>query len=339
MARHGRRAGDDLRLWQGFARRHKSHPHLRVNPLYALPAKLVDLVKKELPSFGAAGEEEFERDPARTTAAGGFFHRRPFACPLSPPPDPGWELEQKQLDAFITETMRADGRSDLQIENYFKAEAKRKGDLRLRAVTYTAWLVANPLFGRERDEIRRTWEGRVAASARFPTHRRSYLRERPDPVDRDEPKLLRFYRRWGLDTFATWELPVPMPPQMFGITHADHATLPGAGLLTFVPWYALRDERLTLKDLAKQLAAMAPPTHLKEWLSRDGGRGKKVGYQRLHHSYVVYRYWDLALASRYRERLEGSTERLGQAFATYLELSTDSIKKIRNRLGRALRSV
>jgi hypothetical protein len=53
---------------------------------------------------------------------------------------------------------------------------------------------------------------------------------------------------------------------------------------------------------------------------------------------VLYRYWNLALASRYADQLHGNTERLDLAFATFLEVDATSIKKLRlnmhKRLGR-----
>jgi hypothetical protein len=252
-----------------------------------------------------------------------------------PPPSPEEGQQREKIEAFLSEAMRLDGRSELQVRNYFKAEKKQEDDLRLRALAYTSWLVTNPQFKMERDAARADWDDRVAALGHFPTHRRSFLGEQPEPVGLEEAQLLHFYRRWGLETFATWELPVPMSPQLFQTFYADFVTLPEAGLLIFVPSYALRDERLTLKDLAKQLAAEDHWEQLKGWMARGTEGRTKLGYQRLYHTLVLYRYWILGLASRYPERLEGSTERLDQAFASFLGLGDESIKKVRLALRRA----
>jgi hypothetical protein len=328
------RAGGGSDLWEQFAQQHAQQPYLVLNPLYALPPEFLDIVKTELPGLWSPAEEAFERSLA-AAATGGFFHQWPFACPLTPPPPPpAWDQQRQQLDHLLTEAATAGGRSQLQIANYKKAERQQEEDLQLRALAYTAWLVTDPQFRTERDAVRVTWESRVGAHG-FPSHRRSWLGERPKPVDGDEARLLLFYRRWGLETFATWDLPVPMPPQLSGLTYADPVTLPGAGLLVFVPWYALKDERLTLKDLAKQVAEVTRPDHLKVWMARGGSKAK-LGYQRLRHTLVLYRYWNLGLASRYADRIAHQVERLDRAFAEYLGLSTDSVKKVRLRLDKAL---
>jgi hypothetical protein len=330
MNQRRRQSDDGLKVWEQFSLRHRKNPHPNLNPLYALPEKLINIIKEGLPRFLTAKEELFERDLARATAAGGFFHRRLFACPLSPPPPtPEQERQRQKIEALLTEAMREDGRNELQVQNYFQDKKQLEDDLHLRAVAYTSWLVTNPRFRLERDAVRTKWDERVAELGHFPIHRRSFLGEPPDPVGPEEARMLHFYRRWGLDTFATWELPVPMSPQLFHTFYADHVTLPQAGLLAFLPWYALRDERLTLKDLTKQLAAATRPEHLAGWMARGTEAKKKLGYQRLRHTLVVYRYWVLGLASRYPERLENHTERLDQAFATFMGLSTDSVKKVR----------
>src|SRR6516162_10287591 len=83
-------------LWAKFAKRHKGNPSLQLDPLYALPPRLIDVIagKSEGPRAERAGvapklwskeEVAFERDLAQT-AGGGFCFRRPFDCLLLSPP-------------------------------------------------------------------------------------------------------------------------------------------------------------------------------------------------------------------------------------------------------------
>jgi hypothetical protein len=330
MARQSDRPDDGRGAWQKFAKRHKNSPFLQLDPIYAVPERLLDAVKGQAPGLLREGEERFERDLARTTAAGGFFHEQVFPCPLSPsPPTAAQQKLQRKLDALQAELMERDGRSQLQIDRHFEAERKREQDAALRAIAYTAWLVTDPTFREELAGFRDAWGTRVATERRFPAHRHTLLGEAAGPTDREEASLLTFYRRWAIETFSTFDLPIPMAPQVSAITYADTVSLAGAGLLTFVPWYALRDGRVTVKDLSKQLIAIQRPAHLDRWLARADGSGKRLGYSRLRHTLVVYRYWLLGLAARYRERLNGCTEGLDRAFARYLGLGEDSVKKVR----------
>jgi hypothetical protein len=332
MAGQRSRPDDGQQPWRQFGRRHKKHPSLGANPLYALPEALIDRVKAEAPGLWTPADEGFERDLARTTAGGGFFHRRLFPCPLNPPPLPAEDQRrQERIEGLLTQALREEGHTEGQIERRREAERRRAEIVAQQAVAYTAWLVTNEQFLGERDGYRAVWEDRVAAEGRFPALPLSLL---GGPADRREGKLFLFYRRWGLDRFLTWDLPVPMAPQLFDVLYADSLGLAGAGLFTFLPWYLLRDERLSLRDLAKQHVTAERPAHLEDWLAR-GSQGKpKLGYQRLHHTFVLYRYRALGLASRYGERLDGHAEQLDRAFAGYLHLSQDSVKKVRLELAR-----
>src|SRR5262245_24431605 len=73
MARRIRRASP-LGAWRAFSRRHRGNSFLEYESLYALSEPLIDAILAEVPGF-FAGQEEFERDLART-ASFGFFHQR-----------------------------------------------------------------------------------------------------------------------------------------------------------------------------------------------------------------------------------------------------------------------
>jgi hypothetical protein len=333
MARRKRQAGE-AGPWDDFARRHHGNTFLGQNPLYALPEALIDALAREMPDFWTEAEAAFEHDLTRT-AGGGFFHRRPFPSPLGPPPiDARQQRTAETIRQLQAEDMTSAGRSDLQVRRHFDAVEAQQAAADLRAAAFTGWLVSNPQFLAERDLYRRDWEARVAAAGRFPAHRLSVFGEQPQqPVGRDEALLLHFYRRWGLDGFLTWDLPAPMRPQVATVIYHDTGSLAGAGLHLFLPWYLLRDQSLSLRDLARQHQATLQPEHLQGWLTPQPAGRKALGYQRLRNVLVLFCGWTLALRGRYAGRLASKTECLDRAFASHLRLSTDSVKKLRLGLG------
>ena len=163
------------------------------------------------------------------------------------------------------------------------------------------------------------------ALGRFPKHARSYLGEWPEPSPSEPEPFLAFYARWGLERLLTWDLPAPMYPELHGFTtHGTH-TLAVAGVNVFVPWSLLRDGWLTIQDLAKHFKTVKNPEHLQDWLTGQSD----LGYARYRNVLILYRYWHLVLVARYSDRLKGNTERLDRAFAEYVGLGEESIKKLR----------
>ena len=230
---------------------------------------------------------------------------------------------------------------------------------------YTGWLVTNKQFRAERDELRDRLENHVRHWRRFPRTPRSYLGERDsDSLPRRHPDKPRratvlkriaagltaeeiaksdfhmFYRRWCLDSFITWDLPLPMRPSLFDAFSYDTFTTQGSGVHVFMPWYLSRNQTLTLKTLADAHKLSLPPTHRKGWLERGTS---KYAPKRLRYIAILYRYWHLALVKRFPEKIEGHVQALERAFASYMGQYTNStvnpetIKKLRLALAKSLK--
>lgn len=328
MARRAQNA-DGRKLWKEFSRRHRSFPCIKQHTLYALPGPLIDKIASMESTILSPTEVEFERDLAETTT-GGFFHQRPFSCPFLPDPyNPGKEQAIQTLDETYREEMKGGGASDVQAERQLQAEQRQREEAELRDLAYISWLMMNSEFLRERDRLLNSYKPQVATAGCFPVHRISIMGERPDSLSPVEEAFLPFYHRWGLHTFLTWEVPVPMPPQVGGLVYHDTISLAGAGMLLFLPWHLLRDNRLSLQQLAQQLRRARHPTHLDDWFSRDARR-KRLGYTRLKTQLILRWCLRLALASRYGEsRLNGHIQQLDEALGFYLNRGEDSIKKLR----------
>jgi hypothetical protein len=330
----GKRSSGGTELWDDFARQHHGNAFLEQNPLYALPEGLIDALLREVPDFWTGPEAASERDLARA-AGGGFFYRRPFPSPLGPGRDgAGHPGLGDTIRTLLAGELRSDGRTDVQVRGYFREEDEQRAAAELRAAAYTAWLVTCPRFRAERDRLRRARGPHVAAAGRFPTLRLSVFGERPAPPPACEAEFLDFYRRWGLETFWTWELPVPLRPQTSAVTYQDTPSLGEAGLHLFLPWYLLRDGRLRLRVLARRHLTARHPAHLQGWLAPGGAGPRGLGYTRLRHLLVLFCGWRLALRGRHAGRLRRRTDALDRAFAAHLGLDPDSVKKLRLRMAR-----
>ena len=151
--------------------------------------------------------------------------------------------------------------------------------------------------------------------------------------------FLAFYWRWGLETLADWQLPVPLRAELLRPTLYDVQNLPQAGRVTFLPWYFLRDRGLDLHKFASQKMQMVAPEHLRAWLD---GMPKRFGQDRFAQMLQLYVFFELALKHRYATRLQRNKVRIYSAFGSFLfdqaRDSTESVKKIVGVLGRRLRA-
>jgi hypothetical protein len=230
---------------------------------------------------------------------------------------------------------------------------------------YTGWLVMNKQFRAERDELRDRLENHVRHWRRFPRTPRSYLGERasarPSPRHRDKPRRATvfvrmvarptdeeiaknefhmFYRRWCLDSFITWDLPLPMLPSLFDTFSYNTFTTQGSGVHIFIPWSHLRNQTLTLKTLADAHKLSLPPTHLTDWLKLGTS---KHGPRRFRYIAILYRYWYLALVNRFPQKNKSHVQALDRAFASYMgeytnsTVSPETVKPLRLALANSLK--
>ena len=152
-----------------------------------------------------------------------------------------------------------------------------------------------------------------------------------------------FYRKWGLRTFASWELPVPIEPTLHGPAIDHIPSLSGAGLQVFIPWYLLRDKSIRLIDIVKLKRGSTPLKHLNDWLD---GKPKNWGYDRFALMAKLYVYLDCVLLDRYPDKANRNVGRLEHAFGAYFSANNEvddatikgaeNVRKIRQELKRRL---
>jgi hypothetical protein len=322
-----------------------------LDPLYALPEGLLDIIAGKAkgsvtertgvaPRFLSKEEVVFERDLARTVSGGFFFHRQPFHCLLlARPADPQVAKADHEIRALLAETLEGEEIHPRRVQTIMDEGARHQEMAALRAAAYAGWLATDPLFRHERDALRQEWGRYVEEERRFPVLRESFLGYpvgRPERGGAARGHFMLFYRRWNLTTFQTWDLPVPMRPALHGGTAEHTVGLSEAGVNLFLPWYVLRDGRFRLAELARHLHNLRNPEHLTDWPEPGTAGGHGLGITRLHHLLILYRYQTLALERRYGNRPGWDVVRQDVAFSRFMNLSEESVKRVRFQLRRRL---
>lgn len=346
--------------WAVFARTYEGSPIVKQDTIYALPEPLIDAILEEMPDFFREGGECFERDLARLAGAG-FFLKRPFVYHSLPGPKvlargAQWsqELDERNMEAdagirkLLADEMRRLGRSEKEIREYWAAENSMQERIDVRRWGYAGWLATHPDFHRARDKFRRRWQSKIRKQGVFPAIPMSFAGEnpkRPEKQDRDMYlAYTMFYRQWGLDSFATWELPRPMRPELVQPSFYPLSEVSEAGITLFMPAYLLRDKDLNVRELIDHKLALMSHPHLNDWLA---GKPTNWGHERYLVMLKLYIYLELALKSRYADRLKRRTTKLDHAFGRFLcedpsitdaeILEAENVRKVRQQMNRRLR--
>jgi hypothetical protein len=336
--------------------RHDGTSARSLETVYALPMALINAIDAEAPAFFTDEERELERNLAADEGSGSFYNRRfghpmldaDFRMTASTPATVELEPHRTaagEINDMIVEEMRRAGRTTSEIQDHFERREHINRRVAEQQMGYSGWLITHARFREEVAQLRRRWEGRIRELGRFPAAPFSFAGERPRPPAREDrhfhTDFIMFYRRWGLDSLVTWELPIPMRPELTQPSLYDLTGAAEAGVLVFVPWHLLRDKQIKLHELADYKRTYFAPEHLRDWLD---GRPKKWGPTRYALMLRLFVYLELALRNRYKHRINRNIERLDRAFASVFCDSRgtmpaeDSVKKVRLEMNRRLKS-
>ena len=300
---------------------------------------------QNVPGFFSKDEEHFERDLCQTVSLG-FCGRHPYGLQPERIEEQEAEVQRHEersqgIDAMLDEELQRTGADPQEIDEYFQTSTAVRERVTARQRAYAGWLILNPGYRMEVDRLRARW-GKVGRSVgRFPRLPMAWLTDPGEeasfpPEFLDE--CLRFLSRWGLDTLATWDWPIPIKPD-FGIgQRRDRNLLASGGVFFFIPWYLLRGEKVDFNELFQQCRLASVPKHLFDWANmRPSREGKKLGDIRYANIRWLYRYDELVLSRRYAAACNGNRQRLDEAFAAVIERDADSVKRLRLELSRALK--
>jgi hypothetical protein len=88
--------------------------------------------------------------------------------------------------------------------------------------------------------------------------------------------------------------------------------------------------RYPIQNAIESIQRDQTPEHLADWLAvQDQQHRAGLRYARFRQMFLVGYYRDTVLASRYYDRFAGNIENLDRAFASFLGVGEDAVKKIR----------
>lgn len=347
---------DELVAWNNLVANHGERPGTDQDAVYCLPEGLIRAIETNVPNLWAAEDVAFEVDLARLGGTG-FFHRRQvgaaFVPGAAPAPITGaralklTERNQKSahlINKLIAKDMRGKGYTELEIQARFNLRTPLELTLLERKQAYVGWLVASKGFRREIGTLRDRWSHWIERDGYFPEFPIATFGRGPSVPKRIRPlygDFMILYQRWGLETLLTWDIPVPLDPQL-GINLYESIMSPAAGMVLFVPWYLMRDKDIRLSDVAAGKRTSAVDGDLEQWIS---GVPKNWGRKRYRQMLALFVYQELALRRRYGTRLKRVQGRLDSAFARFFgeaqigkggELTSDTVKRTQTQLRRRL---
>lgn len=344
--------------WEALSALHSGHPALDEETVYVLPNGLAEIVADHVPGLFTDDELAFEQDLSATMVAAFFCGRGRLISPLIPkrhndagssePSTYPKVLPPEVWDAWY-DWLSENGMNAMEIDRYLQMEDRIACQVNEARWGYAAWLVLNPRFRSERDGLHDQWSDEILVEGRFPRFPVSLLggerSDQPDPQS-CSGQFHGWYGRWSLETMATWEVPIPMwtmptlPTKYYGLDMRQ------SGLVLHVPWYLLRDRKLSLHDLARHSLSDHTNDDLREFI---GGAPKGWGNVRLVDALRLHVIWDLVLAKRYPNRIEGNVQRLELALGKYWreaygrsgsdDSNAESLRRIRRFIRRHLEAV
>ncbi|MGZ0174587.1 MAG: hypothetical protein ACKVHE_34225 [Planctomycetales bacterium] len=319
--------------------------------VYTIPKKLVYAIHSAVPKLFSPDELSFETHLAETGVTG-FFLNQPFRYPIlsqlaSDSPEQTDSSIDDQIRELLVDEAREIGRNSSAVDSYLKEVAQRNKTTQLRQAGYVGWLISEPTYRTEMDVFISKWKRTIARNGRFTAVRKSLLGERTRIHKRSREcwsDSMLLYRRWGLETCVTWDLPVPLYPGLESRNFYMRSDIEEAGLHVFIPLYLLRDRDLSVYEIVKTQRCLTDDAHLADWLEH---RSSNWGYERYAQMLELYVYLELALRRRYGDRLRGQAGRLDEAFTRFWLESEDGLQvftrkesttKTRQQLGRRLKA-
>ena len=213
--------------------------------------------------------------------------------------------------------MAQSGRSDAEIDQFFSTTEEVSRLIAEGQAGYAGWLVTNPAFGKSVSNFRQGASAHIDKLEQLPALQRSVYGQALEEADDFDPEFFAqaqmFCRHWSIDRLTTWDLPVPMDAQLTQPTLYELDQVGPAGVVLFVPWYLLRDKKLTIAGLASVQRTYSSPNQLATWLDRQP---KNLGIKRYGIMLQLYVCLELALNRRYPGQLRSKLELFDEAFSS-----------------------
>ncbi len=307
-------------------------PHT-VEPLYAIPAELLDFLSRRIKDWFSPEQLALEDKLTRLCTAyfaTAIFHGQ-FVSHLFFSRREKFKLNEDVLGALGWDQFMT--LADVQ-QTLNKAE-KLEEPVWHRRQAYLGWLITSPTFLAERGALRTRWQDAVIKLGGIPSfpvrhtlQQRGLLPAGPGcDLDHLAQDFTAFYDRWDLLGLATWDLPQPKMGN-FGCP----ALLGHLGGLQDSPSLQLPQTlHLPVRFPAEGLIHGPRGDHLAEWQAVEEQRHPdRLNYTRLQRILHLHFLRNVVLASGYEDRFRRRVSLLDQVFAEYFDdESEETVRKLR----------
>lgn len=350
--------------WEVFVKKRGLSPIPDIDPLFALPTKLIQAIEKHAKGFWSKEELRFEED--LVYCSGGMFigHRRErnlsyrqFVLeddfddiPLSPFELRGNVSKQeynRRTRTFNKDTLNRGKYKDGQIEGILSDIDSLEAKVQKSQIAYAGWLIVNEEFLAELNCLKEKAPSSVGQYGRFPVMSGGFGRSLHEELGKRKPGYWAptsdserkydehcqyFLERWCLRSLINWDIPAPV----LGSDSLGRNP-PMCGVHIFLPWYVFKNKTPEIPRAVQAMVAAQFSGPLGTWLKKGDGSKTLAYYERLFRMYV---YFGLAICRRYKDKVSESPGRLDMAFMEYFGLlvgdddvrDVDSVSKVRQKL-------
>lgn len=232
------------------------------------------------------------------------------------------------------------GKTPAQARQLARSATERLAEINGPRRAYLGWLLTNPQFLREHEDLHRQFDNQLEDQG-YPQPRQASSR-RPDERLVDSERWIggcrEFYVRWRLQSLILPHLPMPLPFQIPVIEDpATGSAREGVVTCSIPDIYPTRGRGLIDATMEDALRGRGAPEHLQEWFQIVRRSSATANVLPMYARWFrLQHYWRL-LHRRYPEPLHRKKRVLIEVFATFFEISSDTIKsdlrRIEERLG------
>jgi hypothetical protein len=325
--------------WVSFAARHTNHRFLAAEAIYSLEARVIDAIQEEIPGFFSRDDEQFERDLVETAGLG-FFLKQPMGHSVGGEhPEAEVQVDDRQqasareINRLYAEELRDGGADAQEIQDHSRRADERNLLVTLRHEAFAGWLALNRRFQNEVKCFRDYWGANIQSAGRFPI----LIVLWPGSGGGFSSKLpqkfcqacFAFFTRWGLNTMASWDWPIPLDPVVGSPRQVELGLIRESGLSLVIPWHLLRGDKLDLQDYVRDARIASTPDHLREWVNKSSANADGIDDRRYSILRWLYRCYSLSLLRRYPAVCKRNMGRLDIALASVIKRDADTIRKLR----------
>jgi hypothetical protein len=299
-------------------------------PLYALPCRLLNLLDRRLPGWIApdqrARAEQITATCEKARACAIFLGRVVRHLFHPPPPRPTCTAEQFEklnISEWINKAT---------FDIFVQKQWETFDLIRERREAYLGWLTTNPVFLAERDRLRTEHAVNALTQGEIPARRtrpacEHEAHERAQAEDETRTEFHAFYDRWDLCKLVTWDLPVPLAPNLGMPAVLGHLQ----GLDDRPTIQLPRTFRLPARFPIHRLLRDDTDAHLADWHAvEEQEHSSKMNYARWQRIYHLNFLLNVVLRGAYAGQFRRKAGALDEVMAEYFgDTSPESIRKLR----------